>query len=72
MPNHDSIPPEVRDMLREQHLEERREAARQKKAEKRAAQRAARRESNQRSKSLPWICRFDNALHDFFGQPRNY
>ena len=72
MPNYDAPPDEVREMLREQHLQERREAARQKKEEKRAAQRAAKRESNQRSKDLPWICKFDNWLHEITGQPRNY
>ena len=70
--NYDKQMEEVRDYLREQHAQERREAAQRKKEEKRAAQRAAKRESIQRSKDLPWICKFDNWLHDITNQPRNY
>ena len=62
----------AQDYVKEYQAERRAEEARQRRAEKREAQRAAKRESNKRSKELPWICRFDNFLHDITKQPRNY
>jgi hypothetical protein len=61
----------AQDYVREMNAQRRAEEARQKR-EKREAQRTAKRESNKRSKDLPWICRFDNFLHDITNQPRNY
>ena len=60
---------EVRDYIREMNAERRREEQRQKKAEKRAVRGRNRNTSGQKT---PWIVKFDNAIHDFVGAPRNY
>ena len=62
----------AQDYVREMNAQRRAEQAQQRREEKRERQRAAKRESNQRSKDLPWICKFDNWLHDITKKPRNY